>query len=92
MLRKLDVVGFLGGVYDAVGTLLERRFKLYVLIRSKSFKCFPKAHQRYYVRGLGGKPVRQLFVVRNQMRYVHVTVVLLDQDILAYLITACLRQ
>jgi len=27
------------------------------------FPCFPQTHQRYDVRRLGGKPMRQLFVV-----------------------------
>jgi len=36
--------------------------------------------------------MRQLFVVGYQMRYIHVAVVLLDQNILADLITVSLRQ
>jgi hypothetical protein len=37
---------------------------------------------------LGGKPVRQLLIVRNQMSNVDVAEVSLDQDILANLVTA----
>jgi len=29
VLRELDLIGFLGGVYDAVGALFERCFELY---------------------------------------------------------------
>ena len=86
VLGEADVVGFFGWVDNAVGALLQRAFELRTVnLYSPHEKC--GKYQGNDVCRLCCEFMRQLLVVRYEVRDVDIAVVLLDQDVFADLIS-----
>lgn len=86
MLGKAEFVGFLRGVDNAMGALLQSRFEL-VSVSSMSYRPQCRPYQRNSIRWLCLQLVRQFFVVGYQVRNVNIAVVLLYQHVLSDMIS-----